>query len=99
MLKAKNKLNVLFLSLAVANLLFFSVGGEFLHRHIHHHKDKADHDNCSVSQLQAEVCIILGAIFIALTAKIGLPAALTYRVFVIRPRKITHFSHAPPIPC
>ena len=97
MTKGKKRLIIVFLSLAVASLLFFSIGGEFLHSYLHHHKDQESHDNCFISQLQAQSFIIVGIIFIAFLIKISLYVATAYGVFVIKPYRIIPFSHAPPI--
>jgi len=97
MLKNKNSLFIGLLFLAALSFVFISVGGEFLHSYIHHHNDQESHDQCPISRLQAQVFVLVLVILAALRQRIsrqGLPA---YRVFVIKPRLCTPFSHAPPI--
>ena len=97
MAKGKKKLIIVFLFLALASLLSFSIGGEFLHNYLHHHKDQGSHDNCSISQLQVQAFIVVGVIFITFLIKITLPVAVAHRLFVIKPHRVIPFSHAPPI--
>ena len=97
--KNKNKkiLFVTFLFLAFLCFAFFSIGGKFLHSHIHHHKDQASHDQCFVSQVQTQVFVLFLAAFIVLQQKISWYLQPAYQAVIIKPRIGIPFSHAPPI--
>ncbi len=62
MVRHKSKLFLVFALLAVFSFVVISTGGEFFHGKIHHHQTKSSHDECLISQLQAESSIVLFAI-------------------------------------
>jgi hypothetical protein len=96
MAKGNKRIIIVFIFLAVAGLLFFSIGGELLHSHLHNHKDQSSTDNCFISQFQAQVFIMLGVLFFSFLIKISLHAPTPYRIVVIKTHRIIPFSLAPP---
>ena len=97
MLKHKNKLALALLLLALCSFVFISAGGEFLHSIIHHHKDKASHDKCFVSQLLIQVFTIQVAIILALSFLLVEHLKKTYQVPVFQTRHNLPYSQAPPV--
>ena len=65
MLRNNRKLILVLLFVALAGFLTISIGGELLHSHIHHHADKASHDRCSITLLQAQVFLTILGIVLA----------------------------------
>lgn len=65
MFKRKNSLPKIFVLLAVAGFLFFSIGGEFFHEQIHHHAAQDSRDECSIFLLAAQSAVALTAIVLA----------------------------------
>ena len=97
MLKHKNKLGLAFLFLAVFSFVFISVGGEFLHTKIHHHKDQASSDQCFISQLLAQVFTIQAAVILALFFLLAAYLKKTYQASVFQSCFNLPNSHAPPV--
>jgi len=58
-----------FLFLAVLGFAVFSLGGEYLHSHIHHHPDEASHQQCPVYQLQTHIFTALCGLLVVLFFK------------------------------
>ena len=97
MLKHKNKLAIALLFLAVLSFVSISVGGDFLHDKIHHHKDQASHDECSISQLLVQVFTIQAAVILALSFLLVEYLRRTYKVSIFQVCYNLPYSHAPPI--
>ena len=93
----KNKLVLTLLFLAVFSFVFISVGGEFLHSVIHHHKDQCSHDQCFVSRLQAQVFTSQAAVILALLFLLVEYLKKTYQVSVFQACCNLPYSHAPPV--
>jgi hypothetical protein len=73
--------NKYFLSLAFIAAVFFlsvSLGGEFLHDHIHHHESQKEHDDCPVYQLALQ--LIIPTLFFAF----ALPVFVQQKISLIR---------------
>ena len=97
MLKHKNKLTLTLLVLALCGFVFISVGGEFLHDIIHHHKDQDSHDQCPVSQLVVQSFTIQAAIVLALSLLLLEYLKKAYQIPVFQACcNLTH-SRAPPV--
>ncbi len=74
MVLLRNKI-FLFLALGVAAfLLSLSVGGEFLHDHIHHHATQEAHDDCPVYQLMTQffIFVVVIPIFFAFVSFVNI---------------------------
>ena len=97
MLKNKNKLAFPLVFLAIIGFLSISVGGEFLHNKIHHHKNESSHNQCPIYQLQAQVLVALGGITLALFLQIGLHFTETDQRFVFQSLHNLSNLRAPPV--
>ena len=95
--KHKNKLALTFLLLALCSFVCISVGGEFLHSIMHHHKDQASYDQCSVSQLLVQVFTIQAVVILALSFLLVGHLKKTYQVPVFQTCHILPYSQAPPV--
>ena len=54
----KNKFFFLLAFAAAAVFLSISLGGEFLHEHIHHHATEKEHDECPIHQLALQLFFV-----------------------------------------
>ena len=97
MLKHKNKLALALLLLAIFSFVCISIGGEFLHSIIHHHKDEASHDQCFISQLLVQAFTIQAAVILALSFLIVENLQKTYQVPVFQTCYNLPYSQAPPV--
>jgi hypothetical protein len=62
MVHFRNKLFLAIAFLALSVFLPLSLGGEFLHQHIHHHQSKASQNDCPIVQLLTQTVITIAAI-------------------------------------
>ena len=97
MFKHNSKLAIVFLLLAVFSFVFFSVGGEFLHSKIHHHKDRASGDQCFFSQLLAQVFTVQAAVILAFSFLAATYLIKAYQVSVFQFCYNLPYYHAPPV--
>ena len=97
MLKHKNKLALALLLLAIFSFVCISVGGEFLHSIIHHHKDEASHDQCFISQLLVQAFNIQAAVTLTLSLLLVRHLEKTYQVSVFQTCYNLPYSQAPPV--
>ena len=97
MFNHKNKLTLTLLLLAIFSFVCISVGGDFLHSIIHHHKDEASRDQCFVSQLLVQVFTIQAAVVLALSFLIVEHLQKTYQTLTFQTRYNLPYSQAPPV--
>ena len=97
MLNHKNKLTLTLLLLAIFSFVCISVGGDFLHSIIHHHKDEASRDQCFVSQLLVQAFTIQTAVILALSFLIVEHLQKTYQAPAFQTRYNLPYSQAPPV--
>ena len=97
MLNHKNKLTLTLLLLAIFSFVCISVGGDFLHSIIHHHKDEASRDQCFVSQLLVQAFTIQTAVILALSFLIVERFQKTYHEPVFQTCYNLPYSQAPPV--
>ena len=97
MLKHKNKLALTLLLLAIFGFVCISVGGEFLHSIIHHHKDEVSHDQCFISQLLVQAFTIQAAVILVLSFLLLEYFKKTYQAPIPQACCNLPYSHAPPV--
>ena len=97
MLKHKNKLALTLLLLAIFGFVCISVGGEFLHSIIHHHKDEVSHDQCFISQLLIQAFTIQASVILTLSSLLAAYLKKTYQASVSQACYNLPYSHAPPV--
>ncbi len=97
MFKVKKNLALVLLLLAVSSFIALSTGGEFFHSRIHHHTDQSSHDECFLTQLQAQVFTVLAAIFVALLIQFQKYTAPVHRIVVRKFYRIIPNPRAPPV--
>ena len=93
----KNKPAITLLLLALISFVCISVGGEFLHEIIHHHKDEASHDQCFISQLLVQVFTIQAAVILVLSFLLLEYFQKAYQAPVFQICCNLPYSQAPPI--
>jgi len=97
MVRFRNNFFLAFVFFTASLFLSISLGGEFLHQHIHHHASKASHDDCPVYQLLAQAFLFVVA------AAFGLQEACIYRtaaideIFISRQKHFLPGLRAPPV--
>jgi len=93
----KNKLALTLLLLALLGFVFISLGGEFLHDIIHHHKDQDSHDQCFVSQLIVQAFTIQATVILTLALLLLEYFKKTFQVPIFQTRYNLPYSQAPPV--
>jgi hypothetical protein len=93
----RNKFFLTLTLLAASIFLSVSLGGEFLHKNIHHHQDTASQDECPVSHLLAQLFLfVVAAVFVV--QKVNISSIVPANEIFIFPNKFLFPSlRAPPI--
>ena len=97
MFKLKKNFILGFLLLAALSLISISVGGEFLHRRIHHHTNQVSHDECFIYQLQVQVFLFLAFFRLALLLQVHSYIVRIYQVFLFKFCHLIPPLRAPPV--
>ncbi len=96
MFSLKKLYGLSFLLFAALNFVFLSLGGVFLHEHVHHHHDEASFENCFLSQLQIQVFVVLLGVCSSVIFKVVADLPLFYFIPVLPMLKRLPASRAPP---
>ncbi len=97
MIRFRNKLFLAFTFLAFSLFLSVSLGGEFLHHRIHHHENKASHDDCPVYQLLAQAFLFVIAAVVGLQEACIDRTAVVNEIFISRQQYLLPSLRAPPV--
>ena len=97
MIQFRNKFFLAFAFLAASVFLSVSLGGEFLHQHIHHHESKASHDNCPMYQLLVQAILFVIAVIFALSEIINGALFVFEDLVVSRQKYFLPSLRAPPV--
>lgn len=82
----------------LAAFVFFSLslGGEILHRAVHHHQSQASHDACPIFQLLAQAFLFVIALLFAVQKRIFSPVVYSPVVVFFRQYRLPSLR-APPV--
>lgn len=97
MIHFRNKLFLALTFLAFSIFLSVSLGGEFLHQHIHHHQTKASHDDCPVYQLLAQAFLFVIAVVFCLQKVCICSTVPSEEIFISRQKYLLPSLRAPPV--
>ena len=91
-----NKWFVVLMCLTVFGFVFFTIGGEFLHNHLHHHAPQTSRDQCPFYQLQTQLFVAVSYIITALFLKTLSRLFFTYQTVLLPFCRKLPDSQAPP---
>ena len=97
MIQLRNKFFFAFAFLAASIFLSASLGGEFLHQHIHQHQTKSSHDDCPLYQLLVQAFLFAVALALGLQESIFESTAVSNKVLISRPQYLLPRLRAPPV--
>ena len=97
MIRFRNNFFLAFTFLAASIFLSASLGGEFLHQHIHHHQTHASHDACPVFQLLSLAFLFVIAVLFGLQKVCISNDISVNKIFVSRQKYLLPSLRAPPI--
>ncbi len=97
MIRFRNKLFLAIAFFAFSVFLPVTLGGEYLHQHIHHHASKASHDDCPVYQLLAQAFLFVVAVVFGLQKFCTISYIPANEVFISRQKYLLPNLRAPPV--